>query len=287
MSGTGPFGAEPAGHFNFDPPTEGALYLEPTPKRIRVVLAGETIADSRTAMLLHETRHQPIYYFPPEDVRTGTLEPSDRHTRCPMKGEASYYTIRAGDRTIDPGAWYYPDPLAGAPPIRDLIAFYWNRMDRWLEEDEEVLVHPRDPYHRIDVLQTNRCVRVSLQGEVLAESNGALALFESNLPPRWYLPREDVRAELEPSETVTRCPYKGKAAYHSVQLPSDRVVSDLVWSYAEPFAEAARIKDRLCFLDEKVDLELDGEPQERPASPWQDGTGAREAQNAPPAQTRG
>lgn len=155
------------------------------------------------------------------------------------------------------------------------------------QEDEEVLVHPRDPYHRIDVLQTNRCVRVSLQGEVLAESNGALALFESNLPPRWYLPREDVLAELEPSETVTRCPYKGKAAYHSVKLPSDRVVSDLVWSYAEPFAEAARIKDRLCFLDEKVGLELDGEPQERPASPWQDGTGAREAQNAPPAQTRG
>jgi uncharacterized protein (DUF427 family) len=282
MSGTGPLGRKPAGQFNFEPPPPGrALYLEPTPKRIRVQVAGETIADSRRAMLLQESGHQPIYYFPPEDVRADVLEHSDRHTRCPKKGEASYYTIRVGDHVVDAGAWYYPDPLPDAPPIKDLIAFYWNRMDGWFEEDEEVFVHPRDPYHRIDVLQSDRHVKISLDGEVLAESDRALALFESNLPVRWYLPREDVVAELEASETVTRCPYKGTASYYSV--PGG---DDLVWLYPEPLAEVGRIAGLLAFFNERVDIELDGEPQERPESPWSQKVRS-EAQNAAPAQTRG
>src|SRR5436305_127995 len=141
MTGSGPLGRKPAGQFNFEPPPAGkALYLEQTPKRIRVVVAGETIADSRRAMMLHESGHQPIYYFPPEDVRAEYLESSDRHTHCPKKGDASYYTIRVGDRVLDAGAWYYPDPLPDAPPIKDLVAFYWNRVDQWFEEDEEVFV---------------------------------------------------------------------------------------------------------------------------------------------------
>ena len=287
MSGSGPFGREPAGTFNFEPPPPGkALYLEPTPKRIRVLVGGETIADSRHAALLHESGHQPIYYFPPEDVRSDLLEPSDRHTRCPKKGDASYYTIRAGSAVVEAGAWYYPDPLPEAPPIKDLIAFYFKRMDQWLEEDEEIAVHPRDPYHRIDVLRTGRRVRVSLDGEVLAESTAAMALFESNLPPRWYLPPEDVIAELEPSHTVTGCPYKGEAGYYSVRLPGGTVEKDLVWYYEEPFDEVRRIAGLLCFFNERVDLELDGELQERPASPWSHGVKG-EAQNAPAAQTRG
>ncbi len=116
------------------------------------------------------------------------LEPSDRHTRCPKKGEASYHTIRAGDKVVEAGAWYYPEPLEGAEPIAGLIAFYWDRMDQWFEEDEEIFVHPRDPYHRVDVIPTSRHVKISLDGEVLAESTQAMALFESNLPTRWYLP---------------------------------------------------------------------------------------------------
>src|SRR5437588_2699567 len=200
MTGSGPFGREPAGRFNFEPPPPGqALYLEPTPKRIRVIVGGETVADSRRAMMLHESGHQPIYYFPPQDVRSDLLEHSDRHTRCPKKGEASYYTVRAGDSVVESGAWYYPDPIKTAPLIKDLVAFYWDRMDRWLEEDEEVHVHPRDPYHRIDLRRTERHVRVSLQGQLLADSTSATGLFESNLPVRWYLPREDVLVELEPS----------------------------------------------------------------------------------------
>jgi uncharacterized protein (DUF427 family) len=285
MTGTGPLGREPAGTFNFEPPPPGtALYLEPTPKRIRVIVGGETVADSRRAMLLHESGHQPIYYFPPEDVRSDLLEPSDRHTRCPKKGDASYYTIVAGDNVLEAGAWYYPDPLESVRPIKDLIAFYWDRMDRWLEEDEEVFIHPRDPYHRIDFRRTDRHIRVSLDGQLLAESTAATALFESNLPTRWYLPREDVRAELEPSDKTTGCPYKGQATYYAVKLDDGNVVEDLVWVYEQPLDEAVRIAGLLCFFNERVEIELDGELQERPASPWSHGV---KSQNAPPAQTRG
>jgi uncharacterized protein (DUF427 family) len=285
MTGSGPFGRKPAGRFNFEPPSPGrALYLEPTPKRIRVVVGGETIADSRRAMMLQESGHQPIYYFPPEDVRPDVLEHSDRHTRCPKKGEASYYTIRVGDHEVENGAWYYPDPLPDAPPIKDLVAFYWNRMDRWFEEDEEVFVHPRDPYHRIDVVRSDRHVRVSLDGEVLAESDRALALFESNLPVRWYLPQDDLVAGLEPSDTITRCPYKGTASYYSVVGRDSG--KDLIWYYPEPLPEVGRIAGLLAFFNERVDIELDGELAGRPESPWSHGIKS-EAQNAPPVQTRG
>jgi uncharacterized protein (DUF427 family) len=269
MTGTGPFGKHPAGTFNFEPPPAGrVLYIEPTPKRIRVVVGGEVVADSRGAMMLHESGLQPIYYFPPEDVRASFLEPSDRHTHCPKKGDASYHTIRVGDRVVENGAWYYPEPIDTAQQIEGMIAFYFNKMDHWYEEDEEVFVHPRDPYHRVDLVSSDRHVRVSLDGELLAESRGAVALFETGLPPRWYLPREDVQATLEPSHTITRCPYKGQASYHSVRLGNGEVANDLVWYYSEPIAEAARIRGLLCFFNERVDLELDGELQERPESPW-------------------
>jgi uncharacterized protein (DUF427 family) len=287
MTGTGPLSRQPAGTFNFEPPPPGwALYLGPTPKRIRVVVGGETIADSSRAMLLHESGQQPIYYFPPDDVRSEFLQPSDRHTHCPKKGDASYHTIRVGDQVVEAGAWYYPDPLEGAPPIKDLIAFYFNRMDRWLEEDEEIFGHPRDPYHRIDTRSTHRHIRVLLDGELLAETDNAVALFESNLPSRWYIPREDVQASLEHSETVTYCAYKGRAAYFSVKLSGGELGKDLVWYYADPLPDALHVGGLVCFFNERVDIELDGVLQERPESPWSHGVKG-EAQNAAPAQTRG
>jgi uncharacterized protein (DUF427 family) len=267
MTGSGPLGKAPAGQFNFEPPPPGrTIYLEPTPKRLRVEVGGEVIADSRRAFLLHESGLQPTYYFPPEDVRSDVLEATDRHTHCPKKGDASYYTIRAGGETVENGAWYYPEPLSDAPFLRGLIAFYFDRMGRWLEEAEEIGVHPRDPYHRIDVVGSDRRIRVSLEGQLLAETDRALALFESNLPVRWYIPREDVVATLEASDTESHCPYKGTASYYS--LPGVQGATDLIWYYPEPLPEVGRIADRLCFFNEKVDIELDGEAVERPESPF-------------------
>jgi uncharacterized protein (DUF427 family) len=287
MTGNGPLGRGPAGQFNFQPPPAGrALYLDPSPKRIRAAFAGEVIADSRRAMMLHESGHQPVYYFPPHDVRSDLLERSDRHTRCPKKGEASYHSIRVGDRVLEAGAWYYPDPLAQASWLRGLIAFYFNRMNHWYEENEEIFVHPRDPYHRIDVRGSDRHIRISLNGEPLAESTAAKALFETGLPTRWYLPAADVSATLLDSDTVTRCPYKGAASYNSVKLSDGDVAKDVIWYYAEPLAEVGPIAGMLCFFNEKVDLELDGELEQRPDSPWSDGSKAH-AVNASVAQTRG
>src|SRR5262249_17947663 len=158
---------------------------------------------------LHESGLQPVYYFPSRDLRSEFLEPSDRVTRCPKKGEASYWSVRVGDRLEEAVAWYYPDPLPEAAWLKALVAFYFDRVDQWFEEGEEVRVHPRDPYHRVDVRRTDRAIRVSLDGTLLAETSRAMALFETNLPVRWYIPREDIVASLVPSDTVTRCPYKG------------------------------------------------------------------------------
>jgi uncharacterized protein (DUF427 family) len=269
MTATGPLSKKPAGEFNFEPPPPGrALYLEPTPKRLRVEVGGEVIADSRRAMMLQESGLQPIYYFPPEDVRSEFLEDSDRHTHCPKKGDASYYTIRVGDAVVDAGAWYYPEVLPGAPEaLTGMIAFYFHRMDRWLEEGEEIGVHPRDPYHRVDVLATDRHIRVSLDGERLAETDRALALFETGLPVRWYVPREDVAASLEESDTVTRCPYKGAASYYSVAGAGEDG-KDVVWYYDDPLPEVGRITGLLCFFNERVQIELDGELQDCPETAW-------------------
>jgi uncharacterized protein (DUF427 family) len=287
MTGNGPLGREPAGQFNFEPPPPGrSLYLDPSPKRVRAVFAGETVADSRGAMMLHESGHQPVYYFPPEDVRSDLLERSDRRTRCPKKGEASYHTIKVGDRVLEAGAWYYSDPLPQAPWLKGLIAFYFNRMEHWYEEDEEIFVHPRDPYHRVDVRDTDRHVRISLHGELLAESTSAKALFETSLPTRWYLPADDVVAPLQDSDTATYCPYKGTASYHSLKLADGEVLEDVIWYYTDPLPEVRRIAGLMCFFNEKVDIELDGELEQRPQSPWSNGVKS-DAPNAPAAQTRG
>jgi uncharacterized protein (DUF427 family) len=271
MTGSGPLSRSPEGKWNFEPPRGGAMYIEPIAKRVRVVLADQTIADSTRALLLSESGHQPVYYFPREDVRSQALEPSDRHTRCPKKGEASYHTLRVGDRVEEAAAWYYPDPLAGAEAIKDHLAFYFHRMDHWFEEDTEVFAHAKDIYHRIDVYPSSRHVRVSLDGEVLADTARAMALFESNLPPRWYLPREDVSAKLVPSDTVTVCGYKGQASYYSVELPSGEIVKDIVWYYPEPWHDGGPVKDLLCFFNERVDLEIDGEHHGRPRTDWTHG----------------
>ena len=143
-----------------------------------------------------------------------------------------------------------------------------NKMDHWYEEDEEVFVHPRDPYHRVDVLESSRHVRISVNGEVVAETDRPRILFETGLPPRYYIAPADVReGVLLESEKTTQCPYKGVASYYSVEAGGDKI-DDLVWYYPEPIAATQKIRGPLCFFNEKVDLEVDGEAQERPATQW-------------------
>jgi len=273
-AGTAPFSPRPAGEFNFERPrTKGVIYFETSPRRVRAVFGGETVVDSRDAKLLHETGHLPIYYFPQADVREDLLEPSDHSTRCPFKGQAAYWSIHAGGRVAENAVWGYDDPLADVSALAGHRALYWGRVDEWWEEDERAHVHPRDPYHRVDVLDTSRHVRVSLDGETLADTRGARVLFETGLPPRWYIPREDVAVDLAPSDTRTECPYKGMASYSSVRV-GDREERDLAWCYEQPLREVEPIVGRLAFFDERVDLEIDGEPQDRPHTPWSHGKAA-------------
>ena len=268
-AGSGPFGQSPAGAFNRDlPPRKGLIYTEPFPRRVRGRFAGETIVDSRHAKLLHESGLLPLLYFPEDEVRMDLLEPSDFVTHCPWKGDARHNSLRVGERFAVNVAWSYPEPVPDAPPIGGHISFYFGSLDEWLEEDEPLFVHVRDPYTRTDVLDSSRHVRVEVGGETVAESTRTRVLFETGLPPRWYFPREDVRTDLlAPSETQSGCAYKGTASYHSLSAGGVEE-ADAVWFYPEPLRDAERVRDRLCFFNERVDLYVDGELQERPATKW-------------------
>ncbi len=258
---SGPFGERPAGTFNFDPRApEHVLYLEHCPRRVRVLLAGRTVADSCDVRLLHPPGRTPTYLFPPGQVRTDLFESSELRRSDPGMGEGTYWSVRVGDRCAVDAAYSWHCPPQSASGIAGLIAFDWDAMDGVFEEDEEVFVHPRDPYTRIDVLRTSRRVRVHLQGTLLADSTGARMLIESGLPVRWYLPREDVRTDLlEPSDTRTRCPYKGVASYWSVRL-GGRLEQDIAWTYPEPAHDAGAVGGLLCFFDDRVDLAVEEAP---------------------------
>ncbi|MGH3442600.1 MAG: DUF427 domain-containing protein [Nitriliruptorales bacterium] len=267
--GTGPFASPPGGEFNFTRPRDHVLYLEGSPRRVRIEFNGGIVADSTQVKLLHETGLLPVYYFPQQDVRMDLLAPTEKHTTCPVKGEASYFTLTVGDRSAADAIWTYPEPLDDAPKeLAGLVAFYWNKMDAWYEEDEQVGVHPRDPYHRVDALRSARRVKVVIDGQVVAESERPVMLFETGLPPRFYLPPEDVRADvLEDSDHHTGCPYKGTASYKSVAV-NGTTHENLVWYYPEPDEGISVITGRYAFYNEKVDLEIDGEPLDRPVTPF-------------------
>src|SRR5215213_10411397 len=268
--GTGPFGDQGDKAFNFEvvAPRDHVLFFEDSPRRVRVMFGGETVADSRHVKLMHEKGLLPVYYFPEGDVRMDLLEAVDHSTHCPFKGNASYWSVKVGEAVAEKAVWGYPEPLEDAPPLAGYVAFYWNKMDAWYEEDEQVFVHPRDPYHRVDVLESSRRVKVRVNGEVIAETERPRVLFETGLPPRYYTPPEDVREDvLVKSEKTTRCPYKGVASYWSVEAGGERV-EDLIWYYPEPIPESGKIEGLLAFFNERVDLEVDGEEQERPKTQW-------------------
>jgi uncharacterized protein (DUF427 family) len=248
-------------------PREELLYFEPSPRRMRGLFAGETVVDSRRVKLLYERNRPPRCYFPRADVRMDLLERSEHTTRSPQKGDAVYCNLRAGGRTVENAAWSYPDPPPAAPPLQGHFAFYWQSMDGWLEEDEPAIGHVRDPYHRVDVLSTSRHVRASIAGTLLAESRRTRVIFETGHSPRWYFPPEDVRAELIPTDLWTMCPYKGYGDYFSVRAGRE-LHENVAWTYREPLHDAAAVRDYLAFFNERVEIEVDGEVQERHASTW-------------------
>lgn len=242
---------------------------EDSRRRIRVVFAGVTVADSKRVMLLHEFGRLPVFYFPLEDVRVDLLEASEHHTHSPLKGEASYWTLRVGDRKAEHAAWSYPHPLAEGPQLQGYLAFYWDQMDAWYEEEQRVYAHARDPYKRVDILPSSRHVRVVLGGVTIADTQHPQLLLETGLPIRYYIPEQDIRMEfLEPTETTSHCPYKGRASYWTARI-GEKVFKDIVWSYHEPLPECTPIAHYLCLYNERVDaIYVDDELMSVPKTIW-------------------
>jgi uncharacterized protein (DUF427 family) len=239
-----------------------------SPKWIRVMFGGEFIADSKRAYLLLPGG-PPHYYFPKEDVRMDLLQPTDYTRHSPLLGTASYWRVKVGDKTAENAVWSYPEPVSDELDLSGYVAFDWGKMDEWFEEDEEVLVHPHNPYERIDILHSTRHVVVLVGGETVAESHNPALLFETGLPIRYYLPKLDVRVDLLlPSDKATGCAYKGKAQYHSVKV-GDKIIPDIAWHYAYPTLEASKIAGMVCFFNERVDaLYVDGVEQPKPKTAW-------------------
>jgi uncharacterized protein (DUF427 family) len=244
------------------------VLFELWPRWVRVRFGGEWIADSKRVRLLIEPRRLPVFYFPEADVRTDLLRPSERKGAS-SQGKRVYHHVEAGGRRAGDAAWTFIEPSADHGFLAGHIGFYWEAMDAWFEEDDEVFVHPRDPYHRVDVCASSRHVRVLAGDEVLADSRRPHLLFETTLPTRYYMPKLDVRMDLlEPSSTRTRCPYKGEAVYWSARMPSC-LIEDVCWSYPAPIPECPRIENLVCFFQERVDtVEVDGEVQPVPRTPW-------------------
>jgi uncharacterized protein (DUF427 family) len=239
-----------------NPSLSSRLDVVPTAKRIRAYVGGRLLVDTTGALLVWESPYYPQYYLPRADVRTELLVPSDHTARSTSRGEARYHSIDAGARHVADAVWEYPESPIEA--IRDHLRVEWSAVDHWFEEDEEVIVHPRSPYSRVDVLPSSRHVVVRIGGEVVADTHKPTLLFETGLPTRWYLPLPDVRIDLlVPSGTRTSCPYKGHASYYSVRV-GDEVHEDVVWYYDTPLRESAGIAGLVCFYNEKVELEVDG-----------------------------
>jgi uncharacterized protein (DUF427 family) len=230
-------------------------------KRVRILLAGELVADTTEPLLVWEVPYYPTYYIPAADVRA-KLVPAGGDTH-PQLGEAEIVTVEVpGGATAERAARRYPDS-----PVRQLqnaVRFEWDAMSEWLEEDEPVYTHPRDPHTRVDILASSRHVRVEIDGVTVAESRSPRILFETGLPPRYYLPLTDIKTELlRPSSSQSHCPYKGTASYWSVDCGAS-LHEDIVWIYRTPLPESQKIAGLAAFYDEKVDVFIDGVHQRRP-----------------------
>jgi uncharacterized protein (DUF427 family) len=244
-----------------DDANRGRVLVELGHKRIRAYLGGGLVVDSVRPRLVWENPSYPSYYLPVADV-TAELIATRSTQHSPSRGEAQIYDVQVGDAIARAAALRYLDsPLQ---ELRDLVRFVWDGLDEWFEEDELVYTHPRDPYTRVDILASSRHVRVEVDGVTVADSHQPRILFETRLPPRYYLPLTDVRLDLlRPSTAETHCPYKGVATYWSLEV-GGVVYPDFVWIYRSPFPESQKIGGLVAFYNEKVDIYLDGDLQPRP-----------------------
>lgn len=245
-----------------DERVRGRVRVEPSDKRIRAYLGGVAIVDSSRVELVWENPSYPTYYFPLADVRGDVLQATGETRHSPSRGDAQVFDLRVGDRVAPAAAYRYPD--SPFEELRGLVAFTWAALDHWFEEDEEVHVHARSPYTRVDVLPSSRAVRVEIDGGVVAESGHPTMLFETGLPTRYYLAKTDVRLDLlVPTDSMSACPYKGTARYWSVII-GETVHEDFAWCYEYPLPESIRIAGLISFYNERVDLFVDGVARTRP-----------------------
>lgn len=232
---------------------ERLLYAEPLRRRMRVRFGGAWIADSEDVVLLFEPGRYPVAYFPEADVSAGALQPSDHTTKHRDLGLTSWYTVLSGDQSAQRGAWQHIELPDHAKELRGRVAFSWPAMDAFFEEDERIVGHAADPYHRIDIRQTSRRLVVRHLDRVIAETSRPLVLYESGFAPRWYVLRADVDlSALTAVDFQTFCPYKGICSYYDV---GD--AKKAVWSYREAYTEVGRISDLVSFEPQILSVQLD------------------------------
>ncbi|KAI0687658.1 DUF427-domain-containing protein [Cytidiella melzeri] len=230
-------------------------HIEPSPKRVRVLFGGKYIVDTTSARLVWTKPYYPYFFFKSEDVPKEFL----RAAEGPQSDEHQLYDLVVGNRKANAAvSKYLKGDLAG------LLNIEFGAVDAWFEEDEQIYVHPKDPYKRVDVLQSSRHVRVEFNGQEIANTKRPHLLFETSLRVRTYIPKIDCRMDLlVPTELTTQCPYKGVANYYSIHLPDGQVSANTVWWYRTPLPECIEIKGLLAFYDEKLDIYVDDVLQPR------------------------
>ena len=239
-------------------------HIEPVPRRIRATLGGKVVLDTTGAIYVWEWSPYPQYYIPLVDIDSSVLV-DEAHESKLRRGTARRYGLEV-DGIVRPGVVhvYTEDSLEG---LAHMVRVNWSAVDSWFEEDEEVFVHPRSPYARVDALRSTRTVRVELDGVVLAESSSPIMVFETGLPTRYYFNRTEVNFEhLEPTDTVTSCPYKGMTSEYWSIVVGDKTHTDLAWCYDFPTRQLLPIAGLVAFYNEKVDVFVDGVEQARPVT---------------------
>jgi uncharacterized protein (DUF427 family) len=220
---------------------------------MRVLFAQTEIAQSDDVVLLHEPGRYPVAYFPKEDIHPDVLRPSDRAREHPDLGATAWYAVELGEHKVPRGAWEHTALPPYAEILGDRVAFAWHAMDAFYEDDERIVGHAADAYHRIDIRHTSRHLIVRDGEQGIAESHRPLVLYESGFAPRWYVPREDVdTAALRSVDRQTFCPYKGLCSYYDIG-DAHRAA----WSYRDAYREVDRISDLISFEPDKVTVVID------------------------------